>query len=685
MAYLQNLTSRQLETQDHEILLMPRIFPTEEQWNELAVKTLKQRFRSSTEWDNLDAAVRAYARDQGNDALFQNLKTATEAFVAVKTRADGVFETTRDSNGSITALRAYVADNPPLISEEATEAAKEIIRANKQALFRTLTTAEIRYKSAKKLEMAKSLAEDASEFKDSLMEIPQVASAAESVQGRIQSSLPSFGSSTSSVQGGASMNGLSSTVSGALPSIPGNVGAQAAGLASQMSGSMFKMDWDRIIRDICSVGEAIPDIVIHEIKEIIGRQLFDAISSAIPYLGTIKEGAAVMNHLKTIAMHEVNTLRVKSARVYTRPGDVQAAINAVIQMLNSERVDLGIDLAGSSATFAAGIGTLGADGGAVQVITSVAVTGAKLIRTIHSFVADHLAMTKTNKMLKSAAGANMPLLETLISFPLLGAYVISTLETSTILELNIMDINQPFFKFLTEHNNKKIETIRTSAVRILEESRFEITQTEQVRLDEIRKRQAFASSLQLQLEEALARRNMNAVIRDIPAAAAKFQERREARAAHVAKFTPIAQEAASKLSLLEIMLLANMELEREMAALIDIRAMREQREAEITRNKALAARVQTVLETYKSQTSGFRALITSQSDESTAAIAAMNSLITAQTYGDLNKFRQLVEYLLKVSSRLPEGLNPSLRQLKNPSRLHGLLSPAYQSWATTAR
>jgi hypothetical protein len=122
-----------------------------------------------------------------------------------------------------------------------------------------------------------------------------------------------------------------------------------------------------------------------------------------------------------------------------------------------------------------------------------------------------------------------------------------------------------------------------------------------------------------------------------------------------------------------------------MAALIDIRAMREQREAEITRNKALASRVQTVLETYKSQTSGFRALITSQSDESTAAIAAMNSLITAQTYGDLNKFRRLVEYLLKLSSRLPEGLNPSLRQLKNPSRLHGLLSPAYQSWASTAQ
>lgn len=639
---------------------MPQSFPTLEMWDQLQTKTFKHFFRSSREWDNLDAAVRAFSVEQSNEELFQRLKTATEAFVRLKTAQDGVMKTTRDTKGVITALRAYVSENPLEMSDSAIEAAKEVIRANKQALFRTLASAEIRYKSGKKLEMAKALKDDATDFKDSLMEIPQVASAADSLQ-------------------------RNSSVSGVMPSIPGNIGTQASNMASQVSGSMMKMDWDRIIRDICSVGESIPDVVLHELKEILGRQLFDSISSAIPYLGTIKEGAAVMNSLKTIAMHEVNTYRVHSTRSYARPGDVQSSIDAMIRVLNSERVDLGIELAGSSATFAAGIGTLGADGGAVQVITSVAVTGAKLLRTIYSFVADHVAMTKTNQMLKSAGGTHMTLLETLHKFPMLGAHVIKTLETSTVLEINIMEINQPFFKYMTEQNNQKIQTIRATACRIIEDSRFEILQIEQARLTYERNKQDFASTLQQQLSDAINKRNMNAVIRDIPAAAARFQERRDAKAAHVAKFTPIAREAASKLSLLEIMQLANMELEREMAALIDIRAMEEDRQNEIRRNKALAVRVQTVLETYKSQTSGFRSLITSQSDESTAAIAALNSLISATSYTDLMQFRKLVEYLLKVSSKVPQGMNSGLKQLKDPSRLHGLLNPAYQNWSVTGQ
>ena len=647
---------------------MPRSFPTLEMWDQLQTKTFKHFFRSSREWDNLDAAVRAFSVDQSNEELFQRLKTATEAFVRLKTAQDGVMKTTRDTKGVITALRAYVSENPLEMSDSAIEAAKEVIRANKQALFRTLASAEIRYKSGKKLEMAKALKDDATDFKDSLMEIPQVASAADSLQ-------------------------RNSSVSGVMPSIPGNIGTQASNMASQVSGSMMKMDWDRIIRDICSVGESIPDVVLHELKEILGRQLFDSISSAIPYLGTIKEGAAVMNSLKTIAMHEVNTYRVHSTRSYARPGDVQSSIDAMLRVLDSERVDLGIELAGSSATFAAGIGTLGADGGAVQVITSVAVTGAKLLRTIYSFVADHVAMTKTNQMLKSAGGTHMTLLETLHKFPMLGAHVIKTLETSTVLEINIMEINQPFFKYMTEQNNQKIQTIRATACRIIEDSRFEILQIEQARLTYERNKQDFASTLQQQLSDAInkrnmnavIKRNMNAVIRDIPAAAARFQERRDAKAAHVAKFTPIAREAASKLSLLEIMQLANMELEREMAALINIRAMEEDRQNEIRRNKALAVRVQTVLETYKSQTSGFRSLITSQSDESTAAIAALNSLISATSYTDLMQFRKLVEYLLKVSSKVPQGMNSGLKQLKDPSRLHGLLNPAYQNWSVTGQ
>jgi hypothetical protein len=58
----------------------------------------------------------------------------------------------------------------------------------------------------------------------------------------------------------------------------------------------------------------------------------------------------------------------------------------------------------------------------------------------------------------------------------------------------------------------------------------------------------------------------------------------------------------------------------------------------------------------------------------------MNSLVNATSDAELTRFRNLVEYLLKISTKVPQGMNSGLKQLKDPSRLHGLLNRAYQSW-----
>jgi len=631
------------------------VFPTVEQWDALNKKTLQHRLKSSTQWDDLDRAVRAFSVDQTSDEKFRQLKAATEAFVRVKTRADGVFHTSRDVTGIISALREYVAENPPSVTATEQAAIREVILANKKALFRGLTGSEIRYKPKQRTEMAKTLKEDAEEFKDSLLEVPAIAKKAESA---------------------------SSSVSGSVrPATPASL--PGGGAAAQL-----KNTWDQIIREACSIGDAIPDAVLTELKSIIGQQLFNNLSSAIPYLGTIKEGAAVMTHLKNIAIHERTTYLVRSSTAWTRPGDVQAAVDAMVRTLESERIDLGIELAGSSATFAAGIGTLGADGGTLQVVTSLATTGAKLIRTIYVFVSQHVAMTQANTALKTAAGARMPLLETLHKFPFLGAHAIAVLETSTILDINIADLNQPFFKYLAEDMNRRIETVRTTARRILDDSRFEIVNVDLADAELIRARDTFLDSLQDQLNKALHdrdvrlnRKKMDAVIRDIPAAAAKFQERRD-RAAHEAQFKSIAREAAGKISLLEMLVLANLELEAEMAALIDIRAMEEQRQAELRRNKALATHVQSALKSYKEQTTGFRRFTTRQSDESTAAVQVLSGMVASQSFGDLSRLRQTTEYLLRIMSSVPSGVPRGLSQLKEGSRLHGLLSPAYGAWSS---
>ena len=238
--------------------------------------------------------------------------------------------------------------------------------------------------------------------------------------------------------------------------------------------------------------------------------------------------------------------------------------------------------------------------------------------------------------------------------------------------------------------NRRLGVTKASANEILKASRFEVKSTEPSHVEVVRAREQFIDNLQQELNEAILQReirrnkkNMDAVIRDIPAAAATFQERRD-RAAHEAKFKAIAQEAAGKISILEMMVLANLELEAEMARLIDIKAMEEQRLAELNRNKALASGVQRVLDTYKQQTTGFRRFTTRQSDESTAAIHALSRFASSQKYAELRLLRQLTEYLLATTSRPPAGVSPGLRQLNNGSRLHGLLMPVYSSWAATA-
>jgi hypothetical protein len=611
-----------------------RLFPTIEMWDE-KLRTNKFHLVTSKQWLDLDAAFRAFSANQTNDALFEKLKTATEAF-AQQRRGK---LSTRLKEGVFEDLSRFVSGDYEAIAGEEAESIAEIIRNNKQCLLQALAGAEIAYKSGKRFEMVTQLKGDGEAFKGSL--------------DRLNNAPPPPAPS---------------------PTIP-----------------IVPDAWNKIIKETCAVGEAVPDAVISELKTILGEQLFSGISSAIPVLGTIKEGAAVVTNLQKIATHFKTISTTKKEKLCTRPGGVDASINAMIAVLNGQKVDLGIELAGNTATFVAGIGTGGLDGGAAQIVTSVAVTGAKLLRTIYSFVADHRAMTKTNKELRSAGGNPRTLTEILQEFPMLGAYVISVLPSSSILEISIADLHEPFFKYFAEFNRTRIETIISTARNIVANSRFEVRNAQHAVNECEQDRVKFFSTLQQQLSDAINKRaeikqNMNAVIKNIPAEAAKFQERRD-KAAHKAKFTPIAEELASKLSLLEMIHHANMELESEMARLINIRAMREDRENESRRNKALAVRdkalavrVQSVLETYKSQTSGFRSLITSQSDESTAAITAMNSLVNATSDAELTRFRNLVEYLLKISTKVPQGMNSGLKQLKDPSRLHGLLNRAYQSW-----
>jgi len=131
---------------------------------------------------------------------------------------------------------------------------------------------------------------------------------------------------------------------------------------------------------------------------------------------------------------------------------------------------------------------------------------------------------------------------------------------------------------------------------------------------------------------------------------------------------------------LELIIAMNDENEKELARLIDIRKLKLAEETENTNLILLQKKVQAVLSTYKSQTTGLNKFVTRQSSESTAAIAEMTPLAASANMEDKKRLKSLVEFLLKKpGATSPPAPGKVTRPLNQPSRLFDLLGPAYKS------
>lgn len=232
---------------------MPRnhsLFPTIEMWDE-KLRSVKTFYATSKEWKNLDAAFRAFSVDKTNDALFEKLKTATEAFAQKKQGKTSE----RLKPGVFKDLSRFVSEDYEAMTDEAAESVAACIIENKRSLLRALAGARIAYKSGKRLEMIGQLKGDGEAFKGSLDQLNKTP---------LKKTPPPPAPS---------------------PTIP------------------IPDAWNKIIKETCTVGDAVSDAVISELKTMLGEQLFSGISSAIPVLGTIKEGAVVVTGLQNIASH----------------------------------------------------------------------------------------------------------------------------------------------------------------------------------------------------------------------------------------------------------------------------------------------------------------------------------------------------------------------------------------------
>ena len=365
------------------------MLPNYEVWSNLVEASIG---KGTSEWQALDRAYKSYSANPNAPGHRDELIRALNTFDDKKRNKFGIVETKRDTKGALTSLRKYLAQEKPVLADNELAAIEEMGWAQRNALFRSLKNARIAYKRGSQKDMAKEAAENAKEFINNVQAIP---------------------------------------------------GVKSISPVSQHTAEATKASslWQDILRTITGIGGDLQGEAFNALTRAIGVQTMDALAGAVPVLGTVKDGINILQNLKQIVDNEIRKNQIHTSRIYTRPGDIQVAIDSIQSILSGRRVDLGIELASSVTTFTSGVVSFGI----ASPIASAALSGAKLVYMIYNFVNDHIIMTRINKSLDDILWSRKLLVETISEFPFLGAYLITCTETSTLLEFNALEIGNPFF------------------------------------------------------------------------------------------------------------------------------------------------------------------------------------------------------------------------------------------------
>ena len=560
----------------------------------------------SREWQALDKAYKDFSESQNDQNMRKHLENMLDAFDEAKkkkyasinnalTPGEAEKKSDRDQLGAITALRRYLKNWTKEYTAEDLVGLREVKLAQSQALRRTLSDAKVRYKSDR-IKVGKELG-------------------------------------TAAYAAYSSLKGLATELK------PKASDLNPAGW--QGDAATVSTEWQNMLRSITGMEGDLQQEVMQALSREIGEKVLADVSGYIPVLGVVKDGFSVFMSMKGIVDNELKIYRNEKARPLTRKGDIQAAITSLQSIFEKQRVSLGIDLAGSVSALVTGAVSSGMAG----PITNAAVSVAKLIYTIRNFVADHIMMTRANKVLGMMDTSDNQLLEIMEKFPFIGAHLIATIETSTLIEICGYEINDPFYQLTVRSYNNQLASLRESARDIILNSRFEIVITNDRESEATRKALNIASRRAKDLSTQRTRELVDERQRELAAQKAKI----------------LAEQQARDLA----------DHQKKMAAFAALQ------EKNLAKLRVLQKNVKQALATYRDQTTGFKSMITRQSKESTDAIAELTSLTSSTSVQDLSKLQTTVEYLLKKPITDGASVNRLLAPLKQPSRLYDLLHPAY--------
>jgi len=515
-------------------------FLTTDQWQEfcsLSNDSVRDFSLRETSWQKLDAAVRNYISNQG-DQQRTALETAFAKFIKDKS---GIFDnaegkkdirTKRNHFGIILALNTYLK----MDHESATATSQGANTAD--VLSPYLLKAKIKYKKGKEKEWKNSIKKEwkkiykdlkaqASEIKNSILKTGEDFAAAlgdyaPTLDPLIKDSFTSFenafrgaaSSAKSSVSGAASS--VSGTVSsfanamrtfGGTPKTTKQEGQQEQNvdksgkepdkgkLITAVQG-LIKNQISSIVAELTSQFKSsldtstLTNTIYSEFWDQMKEEITSDLESIIPYYGLAKEGAKAFKLIKQTANRVGKLIDYDTAVKFLNPSnkDVVACLDSVDLLLKQIAAETAAKAAVASANFAFGVaaavGTAGID--VASSFTGTVTAGIKFLYLVSGFVGTYFAMEEANRLLN--VGNLKSVQEAMEIFPLLGAFVIVKLYPNDsvfddqdrskdifILFDIVEQLKPPFDEPLIQLYRFKTKSIIDSAKQIVAKSHFEVT------------------------------------------------------------------------------------------------------------------------------------------------------------------------------------------------------------------
>lgn len=398
----------------------------------------------------VDAALLAHEKQPG-EANLKALREALDRWRFDQSRQGKDWtKSVRNQKGAVTALhRALSTVDKRQLSREEREALEYIALQQRLALQKQFMGRQLQFKRNTVVGMANSARTNWERFKT--------------------------GASTVVVDGGglAAKGAMAGRSLAQMPSRVAtlqNNGVSAVHQAAQADALTLRPKIIAFIKDLC------PGVDPQGVFDALNLGAVEQFAANLaPFLGTISSGGKALIGWASVAKMAYDRSEVKDRRFAFRPGDPEAAFEAVVLLLDREIAAASQKAAVHTVAFTGKALGVFADGGAVTgPVLGALETLAQIFQTIVEYVRDYKEVQRANQALRLGA-LNMDLFRTC---PVLGCYFLLVQDHSTIINFAVADYGTPNWMMDVERLVKQIQLVLDKARQYVRVSRFEIPRME---------------------------------------------------------------------------------------------------------------------------------------------------------------------------------------------------------------